>query len=149
MSIKLSTTFSKKKGNPFLVIDNGRFPNPWLSPDDLQALLDNEAAVRSFIAEHRSKPSLTVLPRPVTPTAAVPAPTPKQASEPSEVAPAPPAPPAPLPKEEGVSEASTPRVQAQTDITSNINPRVAALVAKAMGTDCPGRTPKRRFTSLN
>ncbi len=142
MPITIEVVLSKKN-NPFIAIKGGRAYGlpPWLSPEEAQAVLDNEATVRAFIAQNRSNrpmsvtttaaprvpkvvtppPNLTVVPTP-------PAPAVERAAEPQrEPAPAPLPPPLPpLPKQEGVS-------RQQTDITQNLNPKVAALVARAMG----------------
>lgn len=109
---------SKAKGNPFLVLDNGRFPNPWLSPDDLQAILDNEAEVRAFIARHRSAPVLTVVPSPVV-----------------SVTPARPVAPATEPQRETPPAPAEPVAAAPAPPAPDINPRVAALVSRALGND--------------
>lgn len=124
---------SKARGNPFLIVENGRFPNPWLSPADLQAILDNEEAVREFIGRHASPPRAVAAP--------LPPPAPVIAQEPEPEAQEPIAPP------------TTPRPVRPAPVKTvvPVNDRVAALVNRAIGkdaTNCPPRTTPRRFSSL-
>lgn len=132
------TTIRSRKGNPFLVIGGGRsfgLP-PWLTAEEAQGVLDNIDTVRAFIAENRNKRPLTVVPRPVAPVVEPqrePAPAPALAVVPQPAAPTPP---------DASEPSGPPRAPAQTDITTNINPKVAALVARAMG------TKPRRFSSV-